>query len=123
MASPTSPLRGPSPWEVVASYTPAYVTSADGKAQPVSASELGLRHYLFGERFGASGVRGLLLPSYWSAGALTASDRNGALVWPWRGGTGTGAYVSWGAVKVGYVNGRRGEWMVSRQFQIVPFLF
>jgi hypothetical protein len=118
-----TPLGGPSPWEIVASYSPAYVTPVDGGVQPVSASEFGVRYYLFGERFGKTGVAGLLRPSYWSAGVLTASDRNGALVWPWEGKERVGGYVSWGAVKVGYINGRQGEWLVSKQFQAVPFVF
>lgn len=118
-----SPLKGPSPWEIVASYTPAYVTSVGGRVQPVSASEFGLRHYLFGEAFGAPGPRGIVLPTYWSAGVLTTSDRNGALVWPWEGKTRTGAYVSWGATKVGYIPGRHGAFLMSKQFQAVPFVF
>ncbi|MES2521325.1 MAG: hypothetical protein V4617_01415 [Gemmatimonadota bacterium] len=118
-----SPLRGPSPLEIVASYVPTYATLADKRAQAVSASEFGVRYYLFGERFGAQGLRGILFPTYWSAGALVTSDRNGALVWPWDGRQRTGAFVSWGALKVGYVSGRRGSWLVSRQMQIIPFVF
>jgi hypothetical protein len=117
------PLRGPSGWEVVASYAPGYVTVADDRAQAVSASELGVRRYLFGERFGATGFMGLFRPSYWSIGMLTASDRNGALVWPWEGRERRGVYGSWGSLKVGYIQGRRGEILLSKQFQAVPFLF
>ena len=118
-----TPLGGPSPWEVVASYAPGYLTSVDGSVVPVSVSEFGLRRYLFGERFGKTGIRGVLFPSYWSAGMATASDRNGALVWPWEGRNRSGGYVSWGAIKVGYLPGRAGEVIVSKQFQAVPFLF
>lgn len=118
-----TPLGGPSPWELVASYTPGYATLVDGNAAPVSASEFGVRHYLFGPQFGKSGLAGLLMPSYWSAGMLTASDRNGALVWPWQGRDRSGAYVSWGAIKVGYIKRDRGSWLVSKQFQAVPLLF
>jgi hypothetical protein len=118
-----SVTRGPSPWEVVASYVPTYGTYANGKPQAVSASEFGLRHYLFGERFGASGWRGLLLPTYWSAGAVVVSDRNGALVWPWQDRQRTGAFVSWGSVKLGYVKGRHGQWLLSRQLQVIPLVF
>lgn len=117
------PLAGPSPWEVVASYAPGYLTGIGGKVQPVSASEFGVRRYLFGAQFGAEGMRGLLYPSYWAAGVITASDRNGALVWPWEGRDRSGAYVSWGEIKVGYIRGRRGAWLVSKQFQAVPFVF
>jgi hypothetical protein len=120
-----TPLRGPSPWELVASYAPGYVTVASGSSKPVpvSASEFGVRYYLFGERFGRTGLAGLLRPSYGSIGVLTASDENGALVWPWRGHDRSGAYVSWGAVKVGYINRSRGSWLVSKQFQAIPFVF
>ena len=117
------PLNGPSPWEVVASYAPGYVTVRDSKVAVVSASEFGVRRYLFGERFGAEGWRGLLYPTYWAAGVVTASDRNGALVWPWEGRDRSGAYLSWGEIKVGYLRGRDGAWLVSKQFQAVPFLF
>ena len=117
------PLAGPSPWEVVSSYAPGYVTRAAGRVQAVSAAEFGVRHYLFGDQFAQSGMRGLLYPSYWSVGMLTASDRNGALVWPWEGRARAGAYVSWGSIKVGTVPGRNGAWLVSKQFQAVPFVF
>ena len=120
-----TPLGGPSPWEVIASYSPAYVTFAEGESGvlPVSASEFGLRFYLFGDMFGKSGVAGLFFPSYFTFGVLTASDRNGALVWPWRGRERSGGFVSWGAIKIGYINRDRGTWLFSRQFQAVPFLF
>jgi hypothetical protein len=120
-----TPLGGPSPWEVVASYAPGYVTFDEGESGvlPVSASEFGLRFYLFGDTFGKSGFAGLLLPSYFSLGVLTASDRNGALVWPWRGRERSGVFVSWGAIKVGYIDRDQGTWLFSRQFQAVPFVF
>lgn len=120
-----TPLGGPSPWEVVASYSPAYVTFDDGESGvlPVSTSEFGLRFYLFGDTFGKSGVAGLFFPSYFSFGVLTASDENGALVWPWRGRDRSGGFVSWGAIKIGYIDRDRGTWLFSRQFQAVPFVF
>ena len=120
-----TPTSGPSPWEVIASYSPGYVTFADGESGvlPVSASEFGLRFYLFGDRFGRSGVSGVFLPSYFAFGVLTASDENGALVWPWRGRERSGVFVSWGAIKIGYIDRERGTWLFSRQFQAVPFVF
>jgi hypothetical protein len=117
------PLAGPSPWEIVASYAPGYVTYSASRVQAVSAGEFGVRHYLFGDRFAQPGMRGLLYPSYWGVGALTASDRNGTLVWPWEGRSRAGAYVSWGSLKVGTVPGRNGAWMISKQFQAIPFVF
>jgi hypothetical protein len=118
-----TPLGGPSPWEVVASYVPGYATMVDGHVEPVSASEFGLRRYLFGESFGQAGLLGLVLPSYWSVGVVTASDRNGALVWPWQGADRSGAFVSWGTIKLAYINRDRGTWLMGKQFQIVPFVF
>lgn len=114
-----TPLRGPSPWEAIASYAPGYATGASAGLEAVSASEFGLRRYLFGERFGKS----TLWPGYWSAGVLTASSMNGALVWPWRGADHSGVFVSWGDLKVGYIPGRNGQWLVSRQFQAVKWVF
>lgn len=120
-----TPLGGPSPWEVVLSYSPAYVTFGEGESGivPVSAAEFGLRFYLFGDGFGKSGLAGVFLPGYFSFGMLTASDRNGALVWPWRGRERSGAFVSWGSIKIGYIDRDRGTWLFSRQFQAIPFVF
>jgi len=120
-----SPLGGPSPLEVVASYAPGYITFTNNNATPlpVSAAEFGIRWYLFGSSFGKPGLEGILLPSYWSAGILTASDGNGAFVWPWKGRDRSGAYVSWGSIKVGYIHRASGSWLVSKQFQAIPFLF
>ena len=120
-----TPLGGPSPLELIASYSPGYVTFEEGASGvlPVSASEFGLRFYLFGDAFGKSGFAGLLFPSYFSLGVLTASDRNGALVWPWRGRERSGVFASWGSIKVGYIDRDRGTWLFSRQFQAVPFVF
>lgn len=118
-----TPLRGPSPLEVVASYAPGYVTVVRSIPTPVSVSEFGLRWYLFGERFGRAGAAGVLFPSYASLGVITASDDNGALVWPWKGRDRSGVFASWGSLKVGYIDRVEGRWLVSKQFQAVPFVF
>ena len=118
-----SVTRGPSPIELVASYVPTYGTVEGKKLAAASATEFGARWYLFGNQWGKDGVAGLLRPSFLSVGALVASDKSGALAWPWDGHTRTGAYVSWGELKVGYVPGRKGAWLVSRQMQVLPFVF
>ena len=120
-----SPLGGPSPWEMVASYAPGYITFAEGETGPVpvSTSEFGFRRYMFGSRFGKSGFAGVVFPSYWSIGVLTASSENGALVWPWRGRDRSGAWFGWGAIKIGYIDRDGGSLLVSKQFQAVPFVF
>jgi hypothetical protein len=117
------PLQGPSAYEVVAAYTPGYVTRSGDRPTAVSAAEFGLRRYLFSESFGQEGLRGLLYPTYWAGGVIAASDRNGALVGPWEGTTRLGGYVSWGSIKVAYIPNRAGRWLVSKQFQAIPFVF
>lgn len=116
-------VGGPGSWEFVASYAPAYVTRIDGKTTPVAAAEFGLRHYMFGDGFGKSGIAGIFSPSYWGVGALTASNLNGALIYPWRAQERSGGYFAWGSIKVGYIKRGRGSWMVSKQFQAIPFVF
>jgi len=118
-----SVTRGPSPLELIATYVPTYATITDSKAVAVSASEFGVRGYLFGDGWGKTGRMGIIKPSYWSLGALAASDRSGALAWPWDGRTRTGAFIGWGEMKVGYVPGRKGSVIVTRQMQVIPFVF
>ena len=118
-----SPTRGPSPLELIANYVPSYASGADKKAVAVSASEFGVRGYLFGDNWGKTGREGILKPAYWSLGALVAGDRNGALSWPWDGRTRTGVFVGWGELKVGYIAGRKGSVLVTRQVQFIPYLF
>lgn len=115
--------RGPSPLELIANYAPDYATRADSKTVAVSASEFGVRGYLFGDNWGKTGKAGILKPSYWSLGALVVSDKNAALSWPWDGRTRTGVFVGWGEVKVGYVAGRKGSVLITRQMQFIPYLF
>lgn len=121
-----TPLGGPRPWELVASYAPGYVPLDRGTRTPVpvSVAEFGVRYYLFGKRFGRSGLSGLVFPSYWSAGLATASEENGALVWPWRGRDRSGAFFGWGTIKFAWIDrDRRGSFLVTRQFQAIPFAF
>jgi len=121
-----TPLGGPKPWELVASYAPGYVTFTGGDLTPVpvSVAEFGVRYYLFGKRFGRTGLSGLVFPSYWSAGVVTASEENGALVWPWRGRDRSGAFFGWGTIKFAWIDrDGRGSFLVTRQFQAIPFAF
>jgi hypothetical protein len=118
-----TPFGGPGHWELVASYAPAYETRINERYTPVAAAEFGLRHYMFGDSFGRSGIAGIFWPSYWGVGAITASNRNGALIWPWRAQERTGGYLAWGSIKVAYIKRGEGEWLVSKQFQAIPFVF
>lgn len=113
----------PGPLEVIASYSPTYVTYADGEPRMVSVSEFGIRHYFFGERWGGSGLKGVIRPAYMTAGLAVASEADGAMRWPWRGEARLGGFLSWGQLKVAYVAGDNQRLMLSRQFQIVPWAF
>lgn len=115
--------KGPSPLEVITSYVPTYGTYANKTFVAASASEFGIRHYMFGSDWGATGWRGLLRPAYVSAGLLVASNRAGALVAPWDGSSRSGAFIGWGETKVAWVPGRTGALLITRQVQFIPFAF
>lgn len=118
-----SPLGGPSPLEVITAYVPTYGTVAGSRVVPATASELGVRRYIFKRSWGTPGWRSLLKPPYISLGAAVASDRQGTLTLPWEDRTRTGAFLGWGEIKLAYVPGRRGQVMLARQIQLIPFTF
>jgi hypothetical protein len=74
---------GPSPNELLLSYSTAWITVAADQAKAVSTLEVGWRRYDLGwwagERLGLSAM---LRPRYVSAGLLIAEERDGALRWP-----------------------------------------
>lgn len=113
----------PGPLEAIASYSPTYMSYVDGKAVMVSASEIGLRRYFFGDHWGRRGIKGLMRPAFATLGLAVAGEKDGALQWPWQGDSRLGGFVSWGELKVAYVAGENRRLMVSRQFQIVPWVF
>lgn len=113
----------PGPFEAIASYSPTYMTYAAGQARMVSASEFGLRRYIFNERWGTGGLNGLMRPAFITLGLAVASEEDGALRWPWKGESRLGAFFSWGELKVAYVHGDDQRLLVSRQFQLVPWVF
>lgn len=113
----------PGPLELIASYSPTYATYADDALTFVSVTEFGLRAYFFGPNWGHAGLRGLLKPSYTTFGMAVASGQDGALRWPWQDDARIGAFFSWGDLKVAYVGGDNQRFMVSRQFQLVPWVF
>lgn len=117
------PESGPGPWEVVASYTTTYFTHAEEEFRLVSASEFGLRHYIFRDGWGRGGFRNYFKPGHVSFGMLVAGEKDGPLVWPWRGESRTGAFFAWGEVKVAYVGGTNSRLLLSKQFQILPLTF
>ena len=117
------PVKGPGPWEIVASYTTAYFTYTNSAPEVVSASEFGLRHYNFREGWGKGGLRGYLKPGHLAFGMAVAGEKDGPLVWPGRGDTRLGGFFAWGDLKVAYVGGNNSRWLVTQQFQIIPLVF
>jgi hypothetical protein len=113
----------PGPLEVVAAYTPTYVTVSEGSAHFVSAGELGLRRYFFGQAWGRGGLKGVVRPAFTTLGMAVANEQDGALRWPWSGDPRVGVFVSWGEIKVAYVGGQARRVLISRQFQLVPWVF
>lgn len=113
----------PGAFEVVASYTPTYLTFSQDAPQLVSVGEFGLRRYLFGERWGLEGFQGILRPAFTTFGMAVAHEDDGAMRWPWKGQARVGAFASWGEIKVAFVGGDNRRLLVSRQFQIIPWAF
>ena len=109
----------PGALEVVASYVPTYLTVADGSGRAVSVAELGLRRYLWGRDFGTS----VFKPAYFSVGLAVAGERDRVLASPWRGDARVGAFFGWGGAKLAYVGGREKRLMITRQMQVVPWVF
>ena len=115
----------PSPLEVVANYAPDYLTTVGGQARAVTAAELGLRYYLFGDGWGDLDNGGMLRPGFAALGLAVSGGDDGAMQSVWRGRPRFGAFVAWGNVKVAAVGvgGSASRWLVTRQFQKVPWLF
>lgn len=113
----------PGPLELIASYSPTYLTYADDKAQMVSITEFGLRRYFFSESWGAQGWQGFIKPAFMTAGLAVAGEEDGAMKWPWKGDARLGAFLSWGELKVAYLFGDNQRVLISRQFQLIPFAF
>lgn len=116
--------KGPGPLEIVASYDTAYLTVVGEEPELISTAGFGIRYYLLGDGWGEEdGLTGFLKPGYFSLGVLVAPEEDGALVWPWHGEERLGGFLTWGEFKLAYVGGDEDRFMVSREFQMVPWLF
>ncbi len=112
----------PSRFEIVASYVPSYLTIADEKARAVTVAELGLRSYLWQRGWGGA-VGGILRPGYLSVGVAVAGDRDGAFVSPLRGKARVGGFIGWGETKVAVIGGDERRLLITRQMQLLPWVF
>lgn len=116
--------NGPGRLEVIAAYDAAYLTVVDDEPELISTAGFGLRCYMFGDGWGErDGLAGVLRPAYLALGMLVAPDADGALLWPWQGDSRLGAFVTWGELKLAYVGGDEQRFMVSREFEAIPWLF
>jgi hypothetical protein len=107
----------------VAAYVPQYLTVAQGQAQAWTVLEGGVRVYLFGERWGRAGLSGVLRPTHASLGVALVNEQGGALREPWRGGSRVGGFFSWGGAKVTLIGGRGPNVLITRQMQLLPWVF
>ncbi len=113
----------PSPLEVVASYVPSYLTVSDGKATAWTVLEVGARYYVFDPRWGRGGLGGVLRPAHLSAGIAIVNGLGGALREPWRGASRVGGFLAWGDAKLAIVGGDGPNIFLTRQIQLVPWVF
>jgi len=113
----------PGPLELVAAYAPAYMTVVKRDPKAVSVGEAGIRAYIFAKGWGGSGIGGFLKPGHVSLGMAVTGEPDQALVEPWRGKARIGGFVAWGGAKVAYVGGAQSRWLVTRQLQLLPWVF
>ena len=119
---------GPSPNELLLSYSTAWVTATDVEATAVSTLELGWRRYNLNWRSGErAGLGAMLKPRYMAIGLVAAEERDGALRWPLNSvsakSTRLGPYVTFGDLKFAYLFGPESRFLVSKQVQFLPNLF
>ena len=131
MAQWIPPLRPnvdgwPSRWELVTSYVPTYLTVLDPfekpKARPITVGEIGLRGYRWKRGWGGS-EGGVLRPGYVSFGVAIAGERDGAFVAPLQGTARIGAFFGWGETKLALLGGASRRIMITRQMQLIPWVF
>ena len=111
----------PSRAELIASYVPTYlIVPREGvTAGAATVAEVGARFYLWKAGWGQSVLR----PGYVSVGAVVAGARDGAMQSPFAGASRFGGFVGWGNAKVAVIGGRNARVLVTRQVQLVPWVF
>jgi len=113
----------PSAFELIASYVPTYLTERDGRIQAWTVLEAGVRRYSFGDGWGEGGWAGVLRPGHVSAGLAVVNGSAGAMREPWRGDNRFGAFLAWGSAKIAVGGGAGPRVLITRQVQLVPFVF
>lgn len=110
--------------EIIASYVPTWLALPrdGGKTTAVTVGEAGFRLYIWRQGWGGRGG-GVLRPGFVSFGVLAAGERDGAFASPVKGASRFGGFVGWGAAKVGIIGGRNTRVLITRQVQLVPWVF
>ena len=114
----------PARTEIIASYVPTWLALPrdGGKTTAVTVGEAGFRLYIWRDGWGGK-QGGVLKPGFVSFGVLAAGERDGAFASPFKGASRFGGFVGWGAAKVGIIGGRNTRVLITRQVQLVPWVF
>lgn len=119
----------PSRFEIIAAYRTAELTAFRGadddlEGHVVSAGQLGVRWYHFGERWGAGNrLQRVLRPRYGSAGAYVMGPRDLPLQRPWAKGNRPGLFIGWGGFHVAYVFESPRRFVIGTGTQLIPYVF
>jgi len=122
---------GPGSLELILSYSTAYVSIYDTDTEDIiplnpvrSMFEIGLRKYLFREGWGSKEWKTKFLkPSYAALGLVVSGQQKGALTWPLSGKEKYGVFGAWGGIKLAYIFGDNGSFLLSKQLMTIPYLF
>ena len=108
----------------MAAYAPVYLTHSDDQWRMVGAFEGGLRWYFFGEKWGSGAGRlQFLRPAYSSFGLAVTSGSDEPLRTPWDGDSRYGIFFGWGQIKAAWLPGENQQFLVTQQFQMIPWVF
>lgn len=128
--SPFAPdENGPSPFEVVSSYSTSGLTAsrtADDKirAHLVAGAHAGFRFYRFSEqKSGGNALQKFLAPKYVGAGAFFIGAQDRPLISPLEDGHRSGGFLDWGPARAGFTLGRDWRAVIGVGKQILPYLF
>jgi hypothetical protein len=114
----------PGPFEAILAYSPSYITRSAGKMRLVGVGEVGLRQYFFRQGWGTgSGRLAWLRPGYASYGMAVTGGSDDPLRPPWQGSPRFGAFFGWGVLKAAWTGGHDQRFLVTQQFQLIPWVF
>jgi len=128
--SPLAPdENGPSPLELVTSYSTSGLTashSLDNKvrAHLVAGAHAGFRFYRFNDKLVAgNALQNFISPRYFGAGAFFMGSQDRTLISPLETGHRTGGFLDWGAARAGFTLGKDWRIVLGVGKQILPYLF